>query len=221
MKSLDIIKKFSNFVAKISTTMKSIKIWNDTPSDKQAEQIADRLREGEVWILPTDSLYGIMCDALNPKAVKRVCELKGINPEKNNLSIICPDISMAAEYARIGNRTYELMRDNTPGPFTFICKAQSSLPKEFKKRKTVGIRIPDCLTPREIATKLGNPLLTTSIEFEDDDYARNPELILEAYDGKADGIAIGEEGLSEPTTIIDCIDDTPAIERQGIGELEL
>ena len=201
--------------------MKSIKIWNDFPSDKQTEQIAGFLKSGEIWILPTDSLYGIMCDALNAKAVKQVCELKGINPDKNNLSIICSDISMAAEYARIGDRTFELMRDNTPGPFTFICKAQSNLPKEFKKRKSVGIRIPDCRTTREIAAKLGNPLLTTSIEFEDSDYARNPELILEAYNGKADGIAMGEDGLYEPTTIIDCIDDTPAIERQGIGELEL
>ena len=201
--------------------MKSIKIWNDSPSAKQAEQIAEHLKAGEIWILPTDSLYGIMCDALNPKAVKRVCDLKGINPDKNNLSIICSDISMAAEYARIGDQTFGLMRDNTPGPFTFICKAQSNLPKEFKRRKTVGIRIPDCVTAREVAAKLGNPLLTTSIEFEDEDYARNPELILEAYDGKVDGIAIGDEGLSEPTTIIDCIDDTPAIERQGIGNMEL
>ena len=201
--------------------MKSIKIWNDAPSDKQAEQIADRLKAGEIWILPTDSLYGIMCDALNQKAVRQVCDLKGLNPDKINLSIICPDISTAAEYARIGNRTFELMRENTPGPFTFICKAQSNLPKEFKRRKTVGIRIPDCLTPREVAAKLGNPLLTTSIEFEDEDFARNPELILEAYDGRVDGIAIGEEGLTEPTTIIDCTDDSPAIDRQGIGEVEL
>ena len=200
--------------------MKSIKIWNDTPSDKQAEQIAEHLKGGEIWIVPTDSLYGIMCDALNAKAVRQVCELKGINPDKNNLSIICPDISMAAEYARIGDRTFDLMRINTPGPVTFICKAQSNLPKEFKKRKTVGIRIPDCQTVRAIAEKLGNPLLTTSIEFEDEDYARNPELIMEAYDGKVDGIAMGEEGKTETTTIVDCIEDTPSIDREGLADLE-
>ncbi|MDE6379147.1 MAG: threonylcarbamoyl-AMP synthase [Muribaculaceae bacterium] len=201
--------------------MKSIKIWNDSPSEKQALQIAEHLKAGEIWIIPTDSLYGIMCDALNTKAVKEVCDMKGINPDKNNLSIVCSDISMAAEYARIGDRTYALMRDNTPGPFTFICKAQSNLPKEFKRRKTVGIRIPDSATAREIATKLGNPLLTTSIEFEDDDYGRNTELIMEAYEGKADGMVVGEDGLTETTTIIDCVEDTPAIERQGIGIVEL
>ena len=196
--------------------MKSIKIWNDAPSDKQAEQIAERLKDGEIWIIPTDSVYGIMCDALNQKAVRAVCELKGINPEKNNLSIICPDISMAAEYARIGDRTFGLMRENTPCPITFICKAQSNLPKEFKKRKSVGIRIPDNLTARMVCEKLGNPLLTTSIEFEDEDYARNPELIMEAYDGKVDGVVIGEEGGTELTTVIDCTEDSLDIIREGI-----
>lgn len=196
--------------------MKSIKIWNDSPSEKQAEQIAQHLKAGEIWIMPTDSLYGIMCDALNQKAVKKVCDLKGINPEKNNLSIICNDISMVADYARIGDRTFQLMKDYTPGPVTFICKAQSVLPKEFKKRKTVGVRIPDCKTTTMIAEKLGNPLLTTSIEFEGNDYAVNPELISEAYDGKVDGIALGEEGGLEPTTIIDCTEDSPNIVREGI-----
>ena len=196
--------------------MKSIKIWNDSPSDKQAEQIAERLKAGEIWIIPTDSVYGIMCDALNQKAVRTVCDLKGINPEKNNLSVICNDISMAAEYARIGDKTFGLMRDNTPGPITFICKAQSNLPKEFKKRKNVGIRIPDNQTSRMIVEKLGNPLLTTSIEFDDEDYARNPELIMEAYDGKVDGVVMGEEGGTELTTVIDCTEDSLSIIREGI-----
>ncbi len=196
--------------------MKSIKIWNDAPSDKQAEQIAERLKAGEIWIIPTDSIYGIMCDALNQKAVRAVCDLKGINPEKNNLSIICDEISMASEYARIGDKTFSMMRDNTPGPVTFICKAQSNLPKEFKKRKTVGIRIPNNLTVRMIAEKLGNPLLTTSIEFEDEDYARNPELILEAYDRKVDGVVMGEDGGTVPTTIIDCTEDSPSVIREGL-----
>ncbi len=200
--------------------MKSVKVWNDEPSEKQAEQIADRLKDGEIWIIPTDSVYGIMCDALNQKAVREVCELKGINPEKNNLSVICNDISMAAEYARIGDRTFALMRNNTPGPITFICKAQSNLPKEFKKRKTVGIRIPDNLTARMISEKLGNPLLTTSIEFEDEDYARNPELIMETYDGKVHGVVLGEEGGTELTTVIDCTEDAMNVIREGIGDVE-
>lgn len=200
--------------------MKAVKIWNDTPSDRQIEQIADRLAAGEIWIIPTDSIYGIMCDAFNSKAIDKVCRLKNINPEKNNLSIVCTDISMASEYARISDRTYTLMKDNTPGPFTFLCKSQSTLPKEFKRRKTVGIRIPDCVTARAIAERLGHPLLTSSIEFEDEDYARNPELIQEAYDGKVDGIAVGDNGGITPTTIIDCTESSPFIVREGLGIFE-
>ncbi len=201
--------------------MKSVKIWNDTPSDQQASQIAARLKAGEVWILPADSIYGIMCDALNQKAVKKVCDMKGINPEKQHLSVVCDSISMAAEYARIEDRTYQLMKDYTPGPVTFLCRASSSLPKEFKKRKTVGIRIPASETARMIAEKLGNPLLTTSIEFDDDDYARNPELIMEAYEGRADGIAMAEDGGTVPTTIIDCTDSEPKIVREGEAAIEI
>ncbi len=198
--------------------MKSIKIWNDTPSEKQLLQIAERLKAGEIWILPTDSIYGIMCDALNQKAVRKVCSLKNINPEKNNLSVVCHDISMVSEYARFGNRTYTLLRENTPGPFTFLCKAHSVLPKEFKARKIVGVRIPECNTAREIARTLGNPLLTTSIEYTSEDYAINPELIMEAYDGKVDGIVIADEGSTTPTAIIDCTDDSPTVLREGVED---
>lgn len=201
--------------------MKSIKIWNDEPSEKQAVQIAEHLKAGEIWIIPTDSLYGIMCDALNQKAVREVCELKNINPDKNNLSIICDGISMAAEYAKIGNKTFQMMKDETPGPVTFLCRTQSNLPKEFKKRKTVGIRIPDSKTARMVCEKLGNPMLTTSIEYDDEDYARNPELIMEAYEGKADGIALGEEGGTTPSTIVDCTEDSPTILREGIASLAI
>lgn len=199
--------------------MKEIKIWNDNPSEKQIDEIVSALEEGEIWIIPTDSIYGIMCNALNQKAVEKVCRLKGLNPERNNLSVICHDISMASQYAKLSDSTFTLMRDNTPGPFTFICRAQNNLPKEFKKRKTVGIRIPRCETTLRIAERLSNPLLTTSIEFEDDDYAMNPELIKEAYEGRTDGIVIGEEGGISPTAIIDCMESSPSILREGLEEL--
>lgn len=198
--------------------MKSIKIWNDNPSEKQVEQIAERLKDGEIWILPTDSIYGIMCDALNQKAVRKICQLKNINPEKNNLSVICSDISMASEYARFGNHTFTLLKENTPGPYTFLCKTQSVLPKEFKARKIVGVRIPDCNAVREISKALGNPIMTTTIEFDSEDYAINPELVMEAYEGKVDGIVMAEDGKTEPTAIIDCTDDSPTIIREGVSD---
>ncbi|MDE5807370.1 MAG: threonylcarbamoyl-AMP synthase [Muribaculaceae bacterium] len=200
--------------------MKTIKIWSDSPSDRQLNEISEALAAGETMIFPTDTLYAIGCDALNVKAIEKICRLKGINPEKSNLSIICKDISMASEYCRIDDAGFRLLRDYTPGPFTFLFKASSSLPKAFKGRKVVGIRIPDNNTDREIASYLGHPVLTTSIEYEDSDYGINPDLIAEGYEGKVDFIIEGEEGDLEPSTIIDCTGKEPVIVRQGKGLIE-
>lgn len=200
--------------------MKTIKIWNDNPSDKQLEEICDYYKQGNLVLLPTDTLYAVTCDALNAKAIDKICRLKNINPEKTNLSIICSDISMTSEYARFDNEYFRLLKENTPGPFTFIFKASSSLPRVFKGRKTVGIRIPDNKLCREIVKSLGVPLLSTSIEYEDEDYAINPELIAENYDGKVDLFVEGEEGSTEPSTIVDCTESTPEIIRQGKGILK-
>lgn len=199
--------------------MKSIKIWNNEASERQLDQICAMLQDHQVIIIPTDTLYGIACDALSPKAIEKICRLKGINPEKTNLSIICSDISMASEYSRFDNKDFKLLRDNTPGAFTFLFRAASSLPKAFKGRKTVGVRIPDNKFCLDLVSHLGHPLLTTSIEFSDDDYARNPELIAEAYEGMADLIVEGDDGDTVPSTIVDCTGPEPGIIRQGKGIL--
>ena len=197
--------------------MKTIKIWNDSPSDKQLNEICEFLEIGSLIIMPTDTLYAIICDALNPKAIGNLCQLKGINPEKTNLSAICSDISMAAEYSRIENFGFKILKEYTPGPFTFLFKSSSSLPKAFKGRKTIGIRIPDNQTCRLVAERLGHPLLTTSIEYSDEDYARNPDLIAETYLDKVDLFVEGEEGDIEPSTIIDLTSGNPEIIREGKG----
>ncbi len=197
--------------------MKIIKIWSDEPSDRQLTEICAFLEAGEIMIMPTDTIYAIACDALNPKAIERLCRLKGINPEKTNLSIICSDISMASEYARFDNKDFRLLRDYTPGPYTFLFRSAPTLPKAFKGRKVVGIRIPDLSLCREIVERLGHPLLTTSIEYQDSDYAINPGLIAEAYDNSVDLLIEGEEGGTEPSTIIDCTGSEPVVVREGKG----
>lgn len=200
--------------------MEIIKIWNDAPSGRQLDEIVARLEDGQIMIWPTDTLYAIACDALNPKAIERVCRLKGINPDKTNLSIVCPDIASASEYARFNNEVYRILKQNTPGAFTFVCRSASTLPKAFKGRKTVGIRIPACATSRAIAERLGKPLLTTSIEFDDDDYATEPSLIAENYEGRVDFMVEGEEGKTVESTVVDCSDNQITIIREGAGELE-
>lgn len=199
--------------------MKTIKIWNDVPSDRQLDEIAGRLADGEIMVYPTDTIYAVGCNALDPKAVERICRIKGINPDKTDLSVICDSISTAARYARIDNSQFMMLRNNTPGPFTFLFRSASTLPKAFKGRKTVGIRIPDLVTPRLIVERCGFPLLSTSVEFDDEDYTINPDLIAEEAEGIVDFLVDGGEGGTEESTIVDCTSGEPEIIRQGKGEL--
>ncbi len=199
--------------------MRRIKIWNDKPSRKQLQEVAQVIDNGGVILMPTDTMYAIACDALSPKAIDRLCKAKGIDPSKQPLSIICSDISMAAEYAKIQNESFQLMKENVPGPFTFLLPAASSLPKAFKGRKVVGIRIPDNNFARQLAEYTGHPILSTSIKYDDPDYAVSPDLIEESYDGQLDLMVEGEEGTTEVSTIVDCLASPPEIIRQGKGLL--
>lgn len=195
--------------------METLKIYNDNIADNQIENVVSVLKDGGVVVVPTDTLYAVACDALNPKAIEKVCKLKGINPEKTNLSILCNDISMVSDYAKFDNYAFKLMKDNTPGPFTFLFRAASSLPRAFKGRKIVGIRIPDNEAVRKIVAALGNPLLSTSITYQDEDYAINPDLIEEEYSDKADLMVKSEDGKLQPSTIVDCTGPEPEIIREG------
>lgn len=201
--------------------MKTIKIWNDNPSDRQINEVCRDLALGQTIIMPTDTIYALACDALNSKAIEKICHIKGINPNKTNLSIICSDISQASEYARFSDYGFKLMKELCPGPFTFLFKTVSTLPKEFKGRKVVGVRIPDNNFDRQLAAALGHPLLSTSVKVEDADYAINPELISEAYYNQIDIMIEGEDGRLDPSTIIDCTGDGPVIVRQGKGIVDL
>lgn len=200
--------------------MRILKIWGDELSDRQLQETVRDLQDGRIIIAPTDSLYAIMCDALSPKAIEAVCRQKGINPEKTNLSILCSDISMAAEYAVFNNTTFRLLKELTPGPYTFLCKTAHSLPSAFKRRKIVGIRIPAFKADRQLAKHLGNPLLTTSIQYSDTDYAINPELIEEAYNDKVDIMIQGPDGLLTPSTILDCTGTEITVVREGLGPID-
>ncbi|MDD4009635.1 MAG: L-threonylcarbamoyladenylate synthase, partial [Fermentimonas sp.] len=170
-----------------------IKLYNDNPNLREIDKIVSALHDGGIVIYPTDTLYAIGCDALNVRAVEKICNLKGINPEKSNLSIICNDLSIMSEYAKVDTPTFKLMKRNLPGPFTFILTTTSSLPKIYKKKKTVGIRVPDNDIIREIVARLGNPVLSTSVKDENDEieYTTNPELIYEKWSDFADIVVDG------------------------------
>lgn len=194
-----------------------IKIYNENPNTREIDKVVSALQDGGIVIYPTDTLYAFGCDALNVRAVEKICNLKGINPEKSNLSIICNDLSIISEYAKVDTPTFKLMKRNLPGPFTFILPTTSSLPKIYKKKKTVGIRVPDNNIIREIVIRLGNPVLSTSIIDENDEieYITNPELIHEKWQDFADIVIDGGIGGIEPSTVIDCSTGEHDIIRQG------
>lgn len=195
---------------------------NNVPAVLQ--QIVDTLNDGGIVIYPTDSRYAIGCHALKERAIEQVCRLKGIDPKKSHLSVICYDLSTVSEYAKVDNNTFKLMKRHLPGPFTFILEASSRLPKIFKGRKEVGIRMPDNAIVNEIAQLLGAPILTTSLPYDDDEdiaYLIDPELIAEKWEDQVDIVIDGGMGGADLTTVVDCTEGSPEIIRQGIGELDV
>ena len=199
-----------------------IKIYSGNPNLKEIDKVVNLLRDGGLVIYPTDTVYAIGCDALNVRAVEKICRLKGVNPQKSDLSIICYDLSNLSEYAKISNLAFKLMKKNLPGPFTFILPTSNQLPKIYKNRKEVGIRIPDNNIVRTLVKELGNPILTMSVHDEEDDileYTTDPELIEEKYNGQVDIVIDGGYGGIEPSTVVDCTTDEFEVVRQGKGEL--
>jgi tRNA threonylcarbamoyl adenosine modification protein (Sua5/YciO/YrdC/YwlC family) len=198
-----------------------IKIYPENPNPKEIDKVVKALQDGGLVIYPTDTVYAIGCDALNVRAVEHICRLKGVNPQKSNLSIICYDLSNLSEYAKVSNSAFKLMKKNLPGPFTFILPTSNELPKIYKNRKEVGIRVPDNTIVRALVQALGNPLLTMSIRDEDEvmEYSTDPELIHEKYENEVDIVIDGGFGGLEASTIVDCTEEPFEIVRQGKGEL--
>lgn len=184
------------------------------------DQVVRVLEDGGIVIYPTDTVYAIGCDAMNNQAIERICAIKAMKSAKTNLTIVCSDISEVAQYAKFDNDLFRMMKTNLPGPFTFIFPALSKLPKAFKGRRTVGIRIPDNEIARAIVEALGRPILSTSVEGHDDDYRCEPELIAETYSQNVDIVIDAGRGELIPSTIVDCTGDIPEIAREGKGELQ-
>ncbi len=206
--------------------MKLLKMIPESPNERFIDIAIDALRRGEIIIYPTDTLYALGCNALNNNAIERICRLKGMKSDKTSLSIICEDISEIAKYAKLSNSQFRLLKDNLPGPFTFILPALSKLPKAFKGRKEVGVRIPDNTIAMALVKALGNPIMTTSVgrDVDEDDYMCEPELIAERYINDVSVVIDAGRGKTEPSTIVDCTADdgsgVPEIVRQGLGTLE-
>ena len=192
---------------------------NNNPADLQ--RIVDLLNDGGILIYPTDTMYAIGCHGLKNNAVERICKIKGIDPMKHRFSLICYDLRSISEYAKIDNRVFKLMKQYLPGPFTFILEGTNRLPKVFRNRKEIGVRMPDNGIIREIARMLDAPLLTTSLPLQETDepeYATDPELIDEKFGSRVDMVIDGGWGTVELSTIVDCTGGEATVVRQGKGE---
>lgn len=200
-----------------------LRIYPENPNPKDIRKVAQVLQDGGLVIYPTDTMYAIGCDALNVRAVEQICKMKGVNPQKSNLSIICYDLSNISEYAKVGNAVFKLMRDHLPGPYTFILPAGSNLPKIYKNRKEVGIRMPGNSIIHEICRELGHPVMTMSVHYDPDEpeYATDPELMLERYGSDVDMVIDGGYGGTEGSTVVDCTVEPFEIIRQGKGIIHL
>jgi tRNA threonylcarbamoyl adenosine modification protein (Sua5/YciO/YrdC/YwlC family) len=201
-----------------------IKIYNDNPNPKQIDKVVSLLKKGGLIIYPTDTVYGLGCDITNAKALEKIARLKNIKLAKANLSFICNDLSHLSDYVKqIDTPTYKVLKRALPGAYTFILPGNNKLPRAFKNKKTVGIRIPDNNIIREIVKQLGNPIVSTSIRDEDDviEYTTDPELIFEKWQNIVDVVIDGGYGGNIPSTVIDLSKDEIEIVREGKGSLDI
>lgn len=201
-----------------------IKIYEDKPNEAAIKKVVDVLKSGGLVIYPTDTVYGLGCDITNTKALERIAKIKGVKLEKANFSFICHDLSNLSDYVRqIDTATFKILKRALPGPYTFILPGNNNLPKEFKKKTTVGIRVPDNSIALEIVKMLGNPIVSTSIRDEDEvlEYSTDPELIFEKWQNRVDIVIDGGYGDNIGSTIIDLSGYEPIVVREGKGSLDI
>ena len=201
-----------------------IRIYEENPSEKELKRIVKILKKGGLVIYPTDTVYGLGCDINNTKALEKIARIKGVKLEKANFSFVCQDLSNLSEYvAQLDSTTFKILKRNLPGPYTFILPGNNKLPSVFKKKKTVGIRVPDNKIAQLLVQHLGNPIISTSIRDDDDviEYTTDPELIAEKWDKLVDVVIDGGFGGNVASTIFDLTESEPKLIRQGKGSADI
>jgi tRNA threonylcarbamoyl adenosine modification protein (Sua5/YciO/YrdC/YwlC family) len=199
-----------------------LRIHPKDPQERLIKQVAETLRNGGIIVYPTDTIYGLGCDIYQTKAIEQICRIKQIDPKKAQLSFVCCDLSHLSDFARqISNTTYRVLKEHLPGPYTFILPASKQVPKILQSKKdTIGLRVPDNKITHELVKELGHPILSTTLPGDFVEDYTDPEIIYEKYKNLVDIVVDGGIGGSEPSTIINCVDDAYEVIRMGAGEWE-
>ncbi|ATA93089.1 threonylcarbamoyl-AMP synthase [Capnocytophaga canimorsus] len=201
-----------------------IRIYNENPNEREINRVVNILKSGGVVIYPTDTVYGLGCDITHTKALERIAKIKGVKLEKANFSFVCADLSNLSHYVKqIDSATFKILKRALPGPYTFILPGNNDLPSAFKKKKTVGIRVPDNNIARIIVERLGNPIVSTSIHDDDDviEYTTDPELIFEKWQNRVDAVIDAGYGDNVASTVIDLSGSQPIVLREGKGSIDI
>ena len=198
----------------------------DNPPRRKLEQVAEILRGGGTMIYPTDTVYALGCAIGQQDAVERICRLRGLDPAKANLSIICRDLSQLSDYAaQLNNSLFREIKRIFPGPYTVILEGNNTLPKIFRnKKRTIGLRVPDHPVTDMLVELLGQPILTTSLKWDGDDpandvneYPTDIEDIVDRYEGEVDVIVDSGNGGATPSTVLDATSGQLELVRAGKG----
>ena len=197
------------------------KIYEQNPSEKELRRVVELLERDEIIIYPTDSVYAFGCSLRSAKAIERLRRIKGKG--NGEFTVVFENIAQVAEYCRVDNAVFKILKRNLPGPFTFVLAASARIPdKALERRRTIGIRIPANAVARSVVGALGCPMVTASVKDDDEvvEYTTDPELIHERYGSDVALVIDGGIGDNVPTTVVDLTGDEPEILREGKGDLQ-
>jgi tRNA threonylcarbamoyl adenosine modification protein (Sua5/YciO/YrdC/YwlC family) len=190
------------------------------PQQRMLAQVAVRLRQGAVIAYPTDSCYALGCQLDNKDAAERLRRIRQFD-RHHQFTLVCRDLSEIATYARVDNWQFRVLKQHTPGPYTFILQATKELPRRVahEKRKTIGIRVPDHVIAQSLLETLGEPLISCTLNFPGEDApVSNPQEWRESLENAVDVVIDGGFCGMEPTTIVDLSEGSPRLVRRGKGD---
>ncbi|AOV97145.1 threonylcarbamoyl-AMP synthase [Edwardsiella hoshinae] len=192
----------------------------ENPQPRLIKQVVEILRKGGVIVYPTDSGYALGCMLEEKNAMERICRIRRID-SNHNFTLVCRDLSELSSYAFVDNAAFRLLKNNTPGGYTFILKASKEVPRRLmsEKRKTIGLRVPSNPIAQDLLAELGEPLMSTTLMLPDSEFAESdPEEIQERLGKRVDLVIHGGYLGQQPTTVIDLTDDNPQVVRVGSGD---